>query len=119
MLGQIDDLYKWSKILGTGKLLTRRTFEEQIARTTVGLGPNKYNSYYGLGIGVNNGWLGHAGSCPGFSSYTGYNLTFGYQIAVMVGTDIEQNNGNLAELIARNISNILTPIQPIQITKQV
>jgi D-alanyl-D-alanine carboxypeptidase len=62
----IHDLGKWGPILGTGRLISRAHFQEQIAPTSVGKG----------------GWIVQNPSIDGYSGGFGYNLPSGATIVV-------------------------------------
>jgi D-alanyl-D-alanine carboxypeptidase len=53
----IHDLGKWGPILGTGRLISRAHFHEQIAPISVGKGRNKPDLYFAYGFVVANGWM--------------------------------------------------------------
>jgi D-alanyl-D-alanine carboxypeptidase len=68
MTSNLSDLEKWATALGTGSLLSKSSRAQQIAPKTVGLGPLTDKFFYGLGVGVSNGWVF---SAPGLLGYTG------------------------------------------------
>ncbi len=113
-ISNIHDLYRWAKILGQGKLISKKSFKRMISPNNVGFDFNTTNDYYGLGINVNNGWLMHTGSAPGYASVFAYDKESKYRIAIMVGSEIYQGADNhYAARLAQIISRILTPDHPI------
>jgi D-alanyl-D-alanine carboxypeptidase len=68
MTSNLSDLEKWGTALGTGSLISKSSHAQQIAPKTVGLGPLNKQFFYGLGVGVSNGWVF---SAPGLEGYTG------------------------------------------------
>ncbi len=68
MTSNLADLKTWATALGTGSLLSESSRAQQVAPTTVGLGPLTEQFFYGLGVGVSNGWVF---SAPGLMGYTG------------------------------------------------
>lgn len=72
MISTQKDMVRWARYLGTGRLLSKRMFEERIAPTSVGLGDNTPEKYYGLGIIYDHGWLLHAGAEAGMLNVVSY-----------------------------------------------
>ena len=64
----LGDLGKWTTALGTGALLSKKSFDLQTGRQNVGLGPLTANRYYGMGVVHVNGWIF---TNPQFDGYTG------------------------------------------------
>jgi D-alanyl-D-alanine carboxypeptidase len=72
VLSTLDDLHTWAAYLGT-----------QPDRTT--------SSVYGLGVRVVDGWVGHAGEMPGFSTVVNYEPASKTTIVVLVNSDVPVN----------------------------
>ena len=64
----LDDLGKWTTALGTGKLLSKESFDLQTGDQNVGLGPLTADRHYGMGVVIVNGWTL---TNPQFDGYTG------------------------------------------------
>ena len=64
----LDDLGKWTTALGTGKLLSKESFDLQTGDQNVGLGPLTADKHYGMGVVIVNGWTL---TNPQFDGYTG------------------------------------------------
>ena len=84
MISNLGDLGILGLAIANGSLLSPLARQAQIAPTTVGLGRNTANLYYGLGIVYANGWLLQN---PRFG---GYNLLFAalssQSLAIVVST---------------------------------
>ena len=72
MTSTIEDVAAIGRAMGSGRLLSKRSRAEQVAPAVVGLGQNKADRYYGLGIIMLNTWLVQN---PRFG---GYNLILAY-----------------------------------------
>jgi CubicO group peptidase (beta-lactamase class C family) len=109
----IHDLGKWGPILGTGRLISRVHFQEQIAPTSVGKGKNKPNLYFAYGFIVANGWIVQNPSINGYSGAFGYNLANGVTIAVGATKSKTSTTDAAAFDILRDVVNYVTPASPI------
>ena len=109
----IHDLGKWGPILGTGRLISRAHFQEQIAPTSVGKGKNKPNLYFAYGFIVANGWIVQNPSINGYSGAFGYNLANGVTIAVGATKSETSTTDAGAFDILRDVVNYVTPASPI------
>jgi D-alanyl-D-alanine carboxypeptidase len=69
MISTLDDLHTWAAFLGA-----------QPIRTTA--------ASYGMGVRVVDGWVGHAGEMPGFSSVMNYEPASKTTIVVLVNSDV-------------------------------
>ncbi len=80
MVSTLEDLWKWGRVLATGKLLSRRL---QAQRLTFGAIPNGTGPPVGYGLGILRfgNWLGHDGAIFGFSTETFYERSTGARIA--------------------------------------
>ena len=67
MTSTLGDLRRWAKLLGTGRLLSRRLFARQTTFRTISDtgGPSLA---YGLGMAKLGDWLGHNGEIYGFNT---------------------------------------------------
>lgn len=64
---------------------------------------------YGLGIFDSDGWIGHNGSIPGYETVTVYLPQQKATMVLMLNTDITVNGQEPSSLVARKITEILTP----------
>jgi CubicO group peptidase (beta-lactamase class C family) len=69
MTSNLDDMGRWARAVGTGALLSPTSHARQIAPASVGLGRLTRQSYYGLGVGVANGWI--VAGAPGLQGMSG------------------------------------------------
>jgi len=70
MVSELVDMKTWVEALGNGELLSRSTQDERLKWTDTNL--EDVPLKYGLGIMSVDGFLGHAGDLPGFSSAAFY-----------------------------------------------
>jgi hypothetical protein len=79
-ISNIYDVGRWGPIFGTGRLISRAHFQEQIAPTPVGKGKNRPDLYFAYGCVVANGWILQNPSIDGYSGGFAYNLANGVTI---------------------------------------
>jgi len=109
----IHDLGKWSPNLGTGRLISRAHFQEQIAPTSVGKGKNKPDLYFAYGFVVANGWIVQNPSINGYSGGFGYNLAKRVTIVVEATKSETATTDASAFDILREVVKYATPESPI------
>lgn len=114
MISNLGDLGVLAHAIGSGQLLSKQGRQELTAPTTVGVGRNKAELYYGLGIMMANGWLFQN------PKFNGYNLAFGYlpeeKLSVVVSTTMgPQTDLNVAQATAvfKEVVKAITPDQLI------
>jgi len=110
MISTINDLGVWANAFGTGKLLSKKTYDTLTASDTVGLGRNKADLYFAMGFGVMNHWLIQN---PSFNGYSG---VFAYlpekKMTIVVFNTVKESskeNVNYSMGIFRALVNHLTP----------
>ena len=112
-VSNLYDLGKWGPIFGTGHLISREHFKEQIAPTSVRKGNNKQDLYFAYGFVVANGWLVQNPSINGYSGAFGYNMATGVTV-VGETTKTEKTTTDASALdILREVSKYVTPGTPI------
>ncbi|WP_217238186.1 serine hydrolase [Streptomyces sp. AC555_RSS877] len=105
MISDLHDLRRWAKIVATGTLLSPET-QAQRLRTL----PTGYpGTSYGLGIFESGGWIGHNGSIPGYETVTVYLPSKKATLVLMLNTDITDEGREPSSLVARAITEIVTP----------
>jgi len=109
----IHDLGKWGPIFGTGRLISRAHFEEQIAPPAVLGKGEKANLYFAWGFVVANGWLVQNPSINGYSGGFGYNLATGVNIVVEATKTEKTATDGAAFDILREVVKYVTPATPI------
>ena len=107
------DLGKWGPIFGTGRLISREHFLEQIAPTSVGKGANKPNLYFAYGFVVSNGWLVQNPSINGYSGGFAYNLANRMTLVVEATKGERATTDAAAFDILREVAKYVTPATPL------
>ena len=105
MISNLDDMRSWAKNVATGGLLTPRTQAERLDALPTGAPGDAY----GLGIDINHGWIGHAGSLPGYQSLTVYLPAQKATMVILLNTDIPSNGENPSTLLGRAITQVISP----------
>lgn len=85
MVSNLYDLKPWVEALGNGEFLTDATQKERLTWTDAKLGDISLK--YGLGIMSVNGFLGHAGDLPGYSSAAFYSAEKDAAIIVLLNKE--------------------------------
>ncbi|MEE2030937.1 serine hydrolase domain-containing protein [Rhodococcus sp. CC-R104] len=94
VVSTIDDLEIWARALGTGEeILEPETQRLRLDSFQYNLPPATPERAYGLGLGIENGWLGHTGELPGYSTYIGYLPESQTVLVVAVNSDIPTPSG--------------------------
>ncbi|MET7697041.1 serine hydrolase domain-containing protein [Streptomyces sp. NPDC005485] len=105
MISDLDDMRSWAKNVATGGLLTPQTQAERLDAHPTGAPGDAY----GLGIDINHGWIGHAGSLPGYQSLTVYLPAKKATMVILLNTDIPSNGENPSTLLGRAITQVVSP----------
>jgi D-alanyl-D-alanine carboxypeptidase len=94
MISTVEDLLVYGRALGTGEgLLPPEQQTERLDSFISDLPPLnqpplKGNLAYGLGLGIDRGWVGHNGEIPGYNTYLFYHPELDAVVAVEVNSDI-------------------------------
>lgn len=94
VVSTLDDMTKWAHALFTGdKVLTPQM--QQLRRDSILTSPppNTATAGYGIGIGDRNGWWGHDGDIPGYTTSVYHDYDSDVTIVVLVGSDIDAPSG--------------------------
>ncbi|MFJ3223309.1 serine hydrolase domain-containing protein [Streptomyces sp. NPDC086783] len=105
MISNLHDLHRWAKIVATGELISPRLQAERLKTLPTG----HPGTTYGLGIFKSDGWIGHNGSIPGYETVTVYLPSKKATLVVMINTDITVGEQEPSTLVARAITEIVTP----------
>lgn len=105
MISDLDDLRRWAKVAATGTLLRPETQEQRLRMLPTG----HPGLSYGLGIFDSGGWIGHNGSIPGYETVTVYLPAKKATLVLMINTDITYQGQEPSSLLARAITEIVTP----------
>ncbi|MEE1827852.1 serine hydrolase [Streptomyces sp. BE20] len=99
------DLQKWAKVVATGTLLTPQT-QAQRLKPQPSTVPD---TWYGLGIFYNHGWIGHNGSLPGYQSVVVYLPSAQTSLVVLLNTDVSFQGQEPSTLFAQAVTEIISP----------
>jgi D-alanyl-D-alanine carboxypeptidase len=91
LVSTFDDLRIWGRALGRGDLLSPETQARRLTKVT--LPPNAPSRAYMVGVGFNNGWIGHGGELPGYNSCTYYRPDLDAVLVVIVNSDFVEVDG--------------------------
>lgn len=105
MISNLHDLHRWARIVATGTLLSPQTQKQRLTMLPTG----HPGTRYGLGIFESGGWIGHNGSIPGYESVTVYLPSRQATLVVLLNTDITHDGQEPSSLVARAITEIVTP----------
>jgi CubicO group peptidase (beta-lactamase class C family) len=114
MTSTLHDLGVLARAIGSGSLLSEKSRQEQMAPTTVGLGRNRKDLYFGLGIILINGWIVQN---PRFG---GYNLIFAHlptkRLSIVLATTMGPKcspDVAYSTLLFKDLVKLLAPDSPI------
>ncbi|MER5381048.1 serine hydrolase domain-containing protein [Streptomyces sp. NPDC002688] len=105
MISNLHDLRRWAKVVATGTLLSPETQAQRLKTLPTGFP----GTSYGLGIFNASGWIGHNGSLPGYETVTVYLPSKKATLVVMLNTDASHDGQEPSTLLARAITEIVTP----------
>lgn len=104
-----DDLRKLIEGVGTGKLLSKKSHEAQLAPSSVGLGTSTAERYYGMGVSVVNDWLLTAPGLQGYHGSVGYLPDQKLTVVIYFTTTPEYDVTDRSTLLFEPLSAILAP----------
>ncbi|MEU9700089.1 serine hydrolase domain-containing protein [Streptomyces sp. NPDC047981] len=105
MISNLEDLRRWARIVATGELLSPQTQAQRLKFLPTGFP----GTAYGLGIMNSGGWIGHNGSIPGYETVTVYLPKLKATLVLMLNTDITSQGQEPSSLVARAITQVVTP----------
>ncbi|MEV4945137.1 serine hydrolase domain-containing protein [Streptomyces sp. NPDC053755] len=121
----ICDLARSAQAVGSGELLSPRSYRTLLDPGTVGLGhttptcpatvclPQTPAAHFGLGVLVINGWIIQNPSFSGYAAIQAYLPSKRLAIAVSVTKTATTPDGNKAEIIAQRLAAALAPGTPM------
>jgi D-alanyl-D-alanine carboxypeptidase len=121
----ICDLARSGQAVGSGELLSRRSFRTQLNPGTVGLGhptalcpatvclPMTEDFHFGIGVVVRNGWVVQNPSFSGYAAVMAYEPHRRLSIAVSTTVGRDAPAGNNAQTITERIAELLAPQHPL------
>ena len=107
LISTLADLRAWVVSYTTGTLVSPAMQKERL--TWVTLPPMTPQRAYGIGIGIDHGWLGHTGELPGYNCSAYYLPERKAAIVVMVNSDIPVGKANPAPAIVKALAAVVTP----------
>jgi D-alanyl-D-alanine carboxypeptidase len=112
MTSTLADMGKWARALGTGSLLSRRSHRTQVGPQNVGLGPNTAKFYYGMGLGVTNGWIATNPQLLGYNGVVSYLPAKRIAVVVFATQGLRGNpTKSYASAVSNRIGALLAPHQ--------
>jgi len=89
VISTLGDLTKWGDALFTGKGILKPA-TEKLRRDSIvrDIPPNTATAGYGIGIGDRDGWWGHSGDIPGYTTSLFHNDTMHTTVIVIVNSDV-------------------------------
>lgn len=105
-VSDFHDMARWARALGQGKTLKSET---QRARLKPNLYSSKGERHYCFGVGVENGWIGHAGTLPGYNTQVSYLPERDISIVVMANTDTGTEHGLPAVDAFESLAAVIAP----------
>ena len=111
LVSNFDDLAVWTKVLGTGELLSKESFKEMTDWHTV---PNtKSKLKYGITLGNFDGMLFHTGELPGYNTLVAYSPREHFAIVISTNTDtaIKSKDARVQPVIKifNEVEKVLSP----------
>ena len=90
VVSTLDDMTRWAHALFTGDGVLTPAMEK-LRRESIltSPAPNDATSGYGFGIGRRDGWWGHDGDIPGYTTSVFHDDASDVTVIVLVGSDIE------------------------------
>jgi D-alanyl-D-alanine carboxypeptidase len=112
LVSTMADLRTWVVSYATGSLISPEMQKQRLTWMT--LPPNTPEHAYGIGIGIDHGWLGHTGELPGYNCAAYYLPEKKAVIVVMVNTDIPAGKNNPAPTMMKALTQVVTPGNVLQ-----
>lgn len=103
LVSTYTDLATWAAVLGRGTLLRPDTQAQRLSGGSV-VAPGLT---YAFAIFDENGWLGHDGNIPGYTTVAVYLPERDATLVVIVNSDVPLTNS--AEQLAKTVTSIATP----------
>ncbi|MBS1699572.1 MAG: beta-lactamase family protein [Actinobacteria bacterium] len=97
VISTLDDMTRWAHALFTGDGVLTPAMEK-VRRDSIltAPAPNNATSGYGIGIGRRDGWWGHDGDIPGYTTSVFHDDARDVTVIVLVGSDIEGPGATVA-----------------------
>ncbi|MER5473187.1 serine hydrolase domain-containing protein [Streptomyces sp. NPDC002935] len=123
----VCDLARSAQAIGSGELLSHRSYRTLLNPGTVGLGhatatcpatvclEQTEAKHFGLGVIVINGWVLQNPSFSGYAAIQAYLPSDRLAIAVNATKTADTPDGNQAEVVAQRIAAVLAPDDPLAV----
>ena len=117
MTSTIDEVARTARAIGTGRLISRRSFREEFAPSTVGLPPMTADRYYGLGIVVASTWRLQNPMLNGWTGIMAYlpSKRISVALTVTTGKRASRDDRSYAEVLFEELSRYLSPEHPVSL----
>ena len=106
LVSTMADLRTWVVSYATGSLVSPEMQKQRLTWMT--MPPNTPEHAYGIGIGIDHGWLGHTGELPGYNCGAYYFPAKKAVIVVMVNSDIPVGDSNPVPTIMKPLTQFVT-----------
>lgn len=106
MISTVPDMTRWVKSYVLGTVNSKAMQRQRLRCLPTGLGKGLD---FGLGIGCSSGWYGYTGGLPGYHTAAYYLPSKGITLIAFVNAQREKPFPGAANVIARDISRIVTP----------
>lgn len=106
MVSTVPDMKRWVKSYVLGTMNSKAMQRERLRCLPTGAGKNLA---FGLGIGCANGWYGYTGGLPGYHTAAYYFPAKDITVIAFVNAQREQPFPGAANVILRDITQIITP----------
>lgn len=114
MNSNLGDIARWTRLLGSGAVLSKTSRQRLTAPVTVGLGRNAPDLYVGMGVIVANGWIVQNGLYFGWNPVMAYlpskDITIAIYTTIGAKSDPDISHGLQ---ILKEVVQILTPDQQL------
>lgn len=100
LVSTADDLLRGARGIATGQgVLSAASQEARLRSVPDAMG-------YGLGFGCGNGWVGHSGEVPGYSTSMFYDTGHDYAVGVQTNSDISSGDCEVSPTLQDNPSDL-------------
>ncbi len=107
LVSTMADLRTWVVSYTTGTLVSPAMQKQRLTWMT--MPPMTPEHAYGIGIGIDHGWLGHTGELPGYNCSAFYLPAKKAVMVVLVNSDIPSGKDNPAPTIMKALAQVVTP----------
>lgn len=107
LVSTMADLRTWVTSYATGSLVSPEMQKQRLTWMT--MPPNSPERAYGIGVGIDRGWIGHTGELPGYNCAAYYLPEKKAVMVVMVNTDIPNGKSSPALAIMKALAQVVTP----------